>query len=165
MRKPVGVIGFSSSGKTALAVALVRVFSERGERVAYVKHTHHAVGSLGDGGDTRRALDAGASVAIVADDEESILWDRDGARAGPEPYEDPAALVASIDADRIFVEGWKDLRLWPVILVERSGLETMRPVEGIAAVVSDCEESLPVPCFAPGDIGAIAQFVDGIAGS
>ena len=165
MRKPVGFIGFSNSGKTTLAVALVRLFSERGERVAYVKHTHHAVGSLVDGGDTHRALEAGASIVVVADDEETIRWDRDAGERGPEPYEDPATLVGSIDADRILVEGWKDLRAWPVVLVERCGKETMRPVEGIAAVVSDFEETLPVPRFAPGDLDAIARFVDKIASS
>ena len=165
MRKPVALIGFSNSGKTSLVVALVRVFSGRGERVAYVKHTHHAVGSLEDGGDSRRALDAGASVVVVADEEEAIRWKRDGERSGPEPYDDPVALVASIEVDRILVEGWKDLRIWPVVLVERSGQETMRPVAGIVAVVSDFEETLPVPRYAPGDIDAIALFVDKIADS
>ena len=165
MRKPVGIIGFSNSGKTSLGVALVRIFSDRGERVAYVKHTHHVVGSLADGGDTRRALDAGASLVVVADDEESVRWERSGTRLGPEPYDDPASLVAALDADRMLVEGWKDLRLWPVILVERSGQDTMRPAEGIVAVVSDFEERLPVPRFLPGDVAAIAAFVDGITGS
>jgi hypothetical protein len=41
----------------------------------------------------------------------------------------------------------------------------MRPVDGIAAVVSDFEETLPVPRFAPGDVVAIAGFVDKISGS
>ena len=164
MRTPVGIIGFSRSGKTTLAIELIRRFSALGERVAYVKHTHHAVGSLGEGGDSGRALDAGAAVVVVADDEEAIKWGPDGPRGVPTPYDDPLSLVASLDADRVFVEGWKDLRLWPVLLVERAGQETMRPVEGIAAVVSDFEETLPVPCFAPGDLDAITAFVDRIAG-
>ncbi|MCM2314790.1 MAG: molybdopterin-guanine dinucleotide biosynthesis protein B [Thermoanaerobaculia bacterium] len=165
MRTILGIIGFSNSGKTSLAVELARRFSERGERVAYVKHTHHAVGSLGDGGDTRRVLDAGASVVIVADEEEAIRWQRGGAREGPDPYDDPAALVDSIDADRILVEGWKDLRLWPVLLVERAGQETMRPINGVSAVVSDGGESLDVPRFAPADLDAIVRFVDKLGGS
>lgn len=164
MRTPVGIIGFSNSGKTSLAVELVRVFSSRGERVAYVKHTHHVVGSLGDGGDTRRALDAGAALVVIADEEDAVRWLRGGEREGPEPYDDPSALVASIDADRILVEGWKDLRLWPVILVERAGQDSMRPLERVAAVVSDSDDSLEVPRFAPDDLDAIVRFVAKLGG-
>lgn len=165
MRRPVGIIGFSRSGKTTLAVALVRHFSARGERVAYVKHTHHAVGELTDGGDSRLALEAGAAVVLVADEDEAVRWDSEGGKGAPESYDDPAALVAAIDADRIFVEGWKDLRLWPVILVEREGLEHLRPATEIAAVVSDADAGLSVPRFAPGDLAAIAAFVDRISGA
>jgi molybdopterin-guanine dinucleotide biosynthesis protein B len=165
MRGTIGIIGFSRSGKTTLAVALVRLFSARGRRSAYVKHTHHAVGELADGGDTRLALEAGAAIVVVADDDEAVRWDAAGRKLGPEPYDDPASLVASIDADLVIVEGWKDLRLWPVILVEREGLEHLRPAPAIAAVVCDADAGLPVPRFAPADLDAIAAFVDRISGA
>ncbi|MFA6957624.1 MAG: molybdopterin-guanine dinucleotide biosynthesis protein MobB [Thermoanaerobaculia bacterium] len=165
MRRLVGIIGFSRSGKTTLAVALVRHFAGRGERVAYVKHTHHAVGELAHGGDTRLALDAGAALVVIADEEDAVRWDRAGNREGPLPYESPSSLVSSVDAERVIVEGWKDTRLWPVILVEREGADSLRPATGIAAVVSSSPTALPVPHFAPDDLAAIAAFVDKIAGS
>lgn len=164
MRTPIGIIGYSGSGKTTLAVALVRLFSARGERVAYVKHTHHAVASLGDGGDTRRALDAGAAIVVVADEGAATRWERDGAATGPFAFGDPVSLVASIDAERIVVEGWKQLRAWPVVLVERAGAERVRPVSEIAAVVSDADPGLDAPTFAPSDVEAIARFIDRITG-
>lgn len=163
MRSTIGIIGFSRSGKTTLAVALVRHFAARGERVAYVKHTHHAVGALGDEGDTHLARLAGASVVVAADEEDSVEWNAGGQMSAPEPYDDPAILVGSIDADLVVVEGWKDLRLWPVILVERAGIERLRPAPAIVAVVSDAESELPVPRFAPDDLAGIARFVDRIA--
>jgi len=165
MRSPVGIIGFSRSGKTTLAVALVRLFAGRGERVAYVKHTHHAVGELADGGDTRLALDAGASIVTVADEDEAVRWDRSGHREGPFPYDGPSSLIASIEVDRVIVEGWKDERIWPVILVERDGADTLRPATGIAAIVTSAATTLPVPHFSPDDVTAIAEFVDKITGS
>jgi len=165
MRSPVGIIGFSRSGKTTLAVGLVRHFAGCGERVAYVKHTHHAVGELADGGDTRLALDAGAALAVIADEDDAVRWDHSGGREGPFPYDSPSSLVASIDADRVIVEGWKDERSWPVILVEREGLDSLRPATGIAAIVTAVETTLPVPHFALDDVAAIAAFVDKIAGS
>jgi molybdopterin-guanine dinucleotide biosynthesis protein B len=164
MPSPVGIIGFSRSGKTTLAVALVRHFTERGRRVAYVKHTHHAVGDLPDGGDTRRALDAGAAVAVLAGEDEALRWDRAGRPEGPVAYDGPASLVASIDADLVIVEGWKDERNWPVILVEREGADTLRPATGIAAIVTTSATTLPVPHFDPDDVAGIAAFVDKIAG-
>lgn len=162
MRSTIGIIGFSRSGKTTLAVALVSHFAVRGERVAYIKHTHHTVATLVDGGDTRRALDAGALVAVIADDREAVRWNRAGLREGPTPYECPAALVAAVDASRIIVEGWKNERSWPVILVERTEGDTLRPATGVAAVVTAASNSSPLPHFAPDDVAAIAAFVDKI---
>lgn len=129
-----------------------------------MKHTHHAVGELPEGGDTGRALDAGAAIVVIADEDEAVRWDRRGRREGPVAYEGPASLVASIDADLVIVEGWKDERNWPVILVEREGADSLRPATGIAAIVTSAATTLPVPHFDPDDVAGIAAFVDKIAG-
>ena len=67
------VTGLSGSGKTTLIEALIRFYVARGERVAAIKHTHHALNGE-NRGDTARFLAAGAEPVILAGDREAMIW-------------------------------------------------------------------------------------------
>ncbi|HEY5610630.1 MAG TPA: molybdopterin-guanine dinucleotide biosynthesis protein MobB [Thermoanaerobaculia bacterium] len=104
-RLVVAFAGSTGSGKTTLIVRLVGHYTGRGESVGVIKHTHHPLNQE-NRGDTARFLDAGARVAILAGDGEAVVFSRDGAPAFRR-FDDPQSLIRSIDAEIIFVEGFK----------------------------------------------------------
>lgn len=103
----IAVSGFKNSGKTTLAMELLRRITEAGFSAAFVKHTHEDVLS-GGGTDTSRAVALGVP---------SLFWGEDGA-----VLEMTAGSVSREEIDRIFpdkdiviVEGAKDVplvRVW-----------------------------------------------------
>jgi len=106
------IVGESGSGKTTLVVALIRHFAGRGERVAAIKHTHHPL-NLERRGDTAAFEAAGADPVILAGNREAVVFTR--ADAGTIVFDAPDDLLAYIDADLVFVEGFKDFDGWPLI--------------------------------------------------
>jgi molybdopterin-guanine dinucleotide biosynthesis protein B len=162
MRKPVAFIGSSDSGKTTLLVALVRRLSRAGERVAVIKHTHHDPSKRKPRGDTERFLEAGAVQVVLAGKTEAVLMN-----GGDSPtlrsFATARDLPTWLDADRILIEGFKSLDLWPRVLVERSGGERVRPLPSVAAVVTDSSERFDVPSFRHDDLDGLIAFLDRIA--
>lgn len=107
------IAGWSGAGKTTLIVALVRLFTARGERVGAIKHTHHALNAERIG-DTAAFLDAGAAEAILAGDGEAIV------RGERVRYAAPPELLAYLPScDIVLVEGFKRFEGWPRIDVVR----------------------------------------------
>ena len=60
-----GIAGFKNSGKTTLIVALLRILTARGFKVATIKHAHHRFDVDHPGKDSYRHRDAGAEEVIV----------------------------------------------------------------------------------------------------
>jgi molybdopterin-guanine dinucleotide biosynthesis protein B len=106
------IVGESGSGKTTLVVSLIRHFVDRGESVAAIKHTHHPL-NLARRGDTAAFEAAGAEPVILAGNREAVIFTRDEARTIV--FDAPDDLLAYIDADVVFVEGFKDFDAWPRI--------------------------------------------------
>ena len=97
----IGIAGWKNSGKTTLAVRLVEEFTRRGDRVATVKHAHHALRLDEEGTDSARHRAAGAAqVAVVSSKRWAIMSE------GREP--DFPDILARLDpCDIIIVEGYK----------------------------------------------------------
>jgi molybdopterin-guanine dinucleotide biosynthesis protein B len=115
--KVLAVTGWSNSGKTTLIVDLIQHLVARGDRVAAIKHTHHAVNDR-DEGDTARFRAAGASPVILAGDNEVVQW-RTGAppvripRGTGEGARPPLDLLNAIaNADVVLIEGFKSYDGW-----------------------------------------------------
>ena len=121
----VAIIGESNSGKTTLICGLIRHFVTRGKTVAAIKHTHHPL-TEERRGDTEAFLRAGAKAAILAGDREAIRFDQ-GDRIR---YDSPRDLLQGIDADLVFVEGFKHYDGWP-----RIDAATTRTVDEALAVL------------------------------
>ena len=162
MRTPVAFIGYSNSGKTTLLVSLVEHFVAAGERVALIKHTHHDPAKRKPRGDTERFIDAGASTVVLAGHGLAALMTANEATE-ERPFTSAAEIVSWLRADRVLVEGFKSLTTWPRILVERDGVEPMRPRPAVEAVVTDSSETLGVPTFRHDDIREIGAFLDRIS--
>lgn len=150
----VGIAGFSGSGKSCLAEALVAEAASRGLRVAYLKHDGHADGAPDDwekpGSDTARAARAGANVTMVASRRGYLLRSRQEG----DWDEWLATLLAIADVDVVIAEGGKRAPHAKVAVV-RDEDEWWRLLEagarGIAAIVSPAFTplELPVPVFRP----------------
>ncbi|WP_367306528.1 molybdopterin-guanine dinucleotide biosynthesis protein B [Alicyclobacillus acidocaldarius] len=150
----IGIAGFSDSGKSCLAEALVKEAAAQGLRVAYLKHDGHADEAPDDwekpGSDTARAAAAGASVTMVASKRGFLLRSR---QEGGFP-EWVAAIRAVADVDVVIAEGGKRA-VHAKIAVVRGEDEWRRLLESgalaIAAVVSPdwAPMGFPVPVFRP----------------
>lgn len=159
MNDPVAFVGTSNSGKTTLLIALVTRLAQAGERVAVIKHTHHDPARRKPRGDTELFLDAGASQVVLAGRDEAVILSPDS-----EPllrrFESAGEIPLWLEADRVLVEGFKSLDLWPRILVERSGEELVRPIPDVVAVVSDMDENFGCPRFRHDEVAELCAFLD-----
>jgi phosphoglycolate phosphatase len=153
---PLAFVGHSGAGKTTTIARLVSHFSGRGESVAVIKHTHHEANTERRG-DTGRFLDAGASETILAS-ETGVAAHSSGETFR---WADPRELLGWIRARRVFVEGFRTTGVWPVVFVDRAGIERPRfdPAR-IVAVVSDRVFPSDVPRFRPDEWPSLAVFVD-----
>ncbi|WP_067850551.1 molybdopterin-guanine dinucleotide biosynthesis protein B [Alicyclobacillus mali (ex Roth et al. 2021)] len=150
----IGIAGFSDSGKSCLAEALVEAASAQGLRVAYLKHDGHADEAPDDwekpGSDTARATAAGASVTMVASSRGFLLRSR---QEGGFPAWF-AAIRAVADVDVVIAEGGKRAAHAKVAVVrgerEWTQLLAAGAVAIAAAVAPDgALTGIPVPVFRP----------------
>lgn len=159
-RRVVGFAGSSGSGKTTLITRLIRVLVARGDSVCTIKHTHHTITDPFRG-DSQAFLDAGASAVALVSPEGTFLF-RGPREVEITPLVDPVELLALLACERVFVEGFKFMDVWPRVLVERRGVGTPE-IERAAfvAIVSNMHppgETL----FAPEEIERLAAFLDRI---
>ena len=154
-----GLVGWSGSGKTTLLIGLLPLLSQRGLRVATLKHAHHAFDIDLPGKDSFAHREAGAVEVIVS-----------SARRWAQVHELRAEAEASLaqllqrvsPCDLILVEGFKRER-HPKLEVFRRALHkpALHPEDPcILAVASD--QSFPqarVPVVDLNDVTAIAELV------
>ena len=101
----IGIVGWKNSGKTTLVVALVRLLTERGLKVATIKHAHHDFDIDHPGKDSWRHREAGASDVIVAS---GARWAQvHELRGAAEPELDELLPRLSAGTDIVIVEGFK----------------------------------------------------------
>jgi len=156
-RPIIAIVGWKNSGKTTLAVRLVEVLTDRGYRIATIKHAHHALRLDDEGTDSARHRAAGArQVAVVSAERWALLTE------GPEP--DFADVIARLGpADLIVVEGYKSQPIPKIEARRRDSLPGAGLAEqddNVIAIAADyAVEARSRPVFAIGDVEAIADFV------
>jgi molybdopterin-guanine dinucleotide biosynthesis protein MobB len=153
-----GIVGSSGSGKTRLIERLIVEFHERGRRVAVVKHCPHGFDLDREGKDSHRFLDKGASGVGLAGPDQTAFLHQTG---GPESL----ALLARekfYDADIILIEGGKNSRGYPKLLVLAAGepLEPETGLEEVAAVVAEKKQPWSRRVFAPEEVSAMADLIE-----
>ena len=162
----VGFVAPSGTGKTTLLRKLVPALRERGVRVGYLKHTHHAFQIDTPGKDSYEIAEAGAEQVMLASTAGWALIDRRPASVADLADADLANFSERFDADwldLLLVEGFHRSR-YPKIEVHRftSGKVPMYPQDtDIIAVVTDTHlpgdehpPELPID-----DPAAIAEFI------
>lgn len=156
-----GVTGWKNCGKTGLVERLVAEFTQRGLRVATIKHAHHDADIDHAGTDSHRHRVAGAGQVLLATPERWALMTE--LRGAPEPgVED---LVAKLDPhDLVLIEGYKT-GLHPKVECYRAaanagrgliahGTPTVRLIAADGPVAG-----LDVPVLNLNDTAAIADFI------
>jgi len=156
--KAVGIVGYKNSGKTTLTKALARELTDRGYKVAVIKHTSHPLDV--EGKDTAILGNAVGQVAVISSQESAILWKR------PLSLED---IISYLDADFILVEGFKAEKTFPKIVCLRGEPDDRDLFDSLAicAVFPPSQESagwegraLDVPLLARDEISRIADLVE-----
>lgn len=165
-RKPVAIVGFAKRGKTTLVCAIVRELASRGISVAVIKHTHHLLTDDDtSSGDTGRALEAGATAALLATGGRAVMWRRG---AAPVRFDWPSLETllaeARANAELVLVEGFKHEGEWPQIALVRdeTDLQSLQS-QRIVAVVADESLAVSSPQFRSSDVRSLADFVDTIS--
>jgi len=155
-----GVAGWSNSGKTTLIEKLAQHFSERGLRVATIKHTHHKFDIDAPGSDTHRHRAAGATeTAIVSGTRVALIEEIDA--AGEPTLESVAARLRP--ADIILVEGYKSANI-PKIEVRRAAVAPEKLLAAhdrrVLAIAADYAiDSQELPVFNLDDVEGIAALI------
>src|SRR5262245_31982741 len=155
----IGIAGWSGAGKTTLLTRLIPVLTQRGLRVATIKHAHHAFDVDQPGKDSYEHRKAGASEVIVSSSRRWVQMHENGNDAEATLSEHLQRLSP---CDLVLIEGYKTER-HPKLEVFRAtvGKSPLDPTDArIVTVASD--EALPdarVPVVNLNDVGAIGDIV------
>ncbi|MBM3941581.1 MAG: molybdopterin-guanine dinucleotide biosynthesis protein B [SAR202 cluster bacterium] len=148
----IAVVGFSDSGKTRVATALVKNLSAQGYRVGAVKHCHAGHDMDRPGSDTHRLYSAGAQVVVASSP---------GKLSRVEQVQGDASLEAITAAlgdglDIVIAEGFKGSSV-PKVLV--SGEGGPPEVSNVIAVVSHRPASSNTPAYNFSQLDDLAQQI------
>jgi molybdenum cofactor guanylyltransferase/molybdopterin-guanine dinucleotide biosynthesis protein MobB len=113
-------VGFSGSGKTTLIRQIIDGLSQKGLRLAYLKHSHHDFDMDHPGKDSYECYHAGANQVLISSARRCALVNR---YDGEEP--DMFALLERLDLDKldaVVIEGYKYVAGTRKIEVSRSEL-------------------------------------------
>lgn len=155
-----GITGWKNSGKTTMTERLVQCLTERGYRIATIKHAHHDFDIDHEGTDSWRHRKAGAAeVAIVSQRRFAIMHENLDA---PEPS--LQEIVARLSpCDLVLVEGYKREPHKKIELRRTGGHDGPLLAESdpsIVAIASDYPQAgCNIPVFDIDAIEAIADFV------
>lgn len=159
------VVGRKNAGKTTLVCQLVSEFSDRGLRVATIKHTHHQHELDTPGKDSHRHREAGAAgVGILSPTMTAAFVPESRSPDSEQRYRTFETMFA--DCDLLIVEG--DLG------ADARKIEVWRSVTGegpyaadntsIQAVVTDEHPDVSSPCWPRSDLPALADRILSLCG-
>lgn len=156
--KLISIVGHSGSGKTTLIEKLLRELTQRGLRVATIKHTHHNVQLDTPGKDSWRYTQAGAAMSLLVTEAGVQLV------ATQVEQRSPQQLAERFlgDADMVLAEGFSHAPGAKIEVLRRARSPEPRCTleEGVVALVTDVDESYPqLPHFALDDVDGIIVFI------
>lgn len=154
---PTPVIGFSAfsgTGKTTLMERVIRLLTEKGVRVAVIKHDGHGFEIDRPGKDSYRHTQAGAQTVVLTSPDKTAVIDQTG-------YTLEQCIEKITEADVILVEGFKHAAIPRIGLCRKAtGKGLPEPSDNYIAVVTDDESvKITVPRFSLDDAKGLADFI------
>ena len=151
-------VGHSNSGKTTFVEKLLSELTQRGRRVATIKHAHHKVKLDTESKDSWRYKNAGAVMSMLVTT--SALQLVAEATEGREPRQLAKRFLG--EADLVLAEGFSHSEGPKIEVLRRVCNKPPRCAitDGLIAVVTDCDEIYPeLPHFALDDATGVADFL------
>ena len=155
-----GVTGWKNSGKTTLVERLISELTDRGYRIATIKHAHHMFDIDKEGTDSYRHRQAGAhEVALVSGFRWALMHE-----VGNEGEPTLETMTAHMSpADLIIIEGYKSephLKIEVRRKAARKNQALADRDDSIVAIAADHDISnTDLPVFDLNDVKAIAGFL------
>ncbi|MBU1215074.1 MAG: molybdopterin-guanine dinucleotide biosynthesis protein B [Gammaproteobacteria bacterium] len=154
----ISIVGHSGSGKTTLIEKLVRELTQRGLRVATIKHAHHKVELDTPAKDSWRYTQAGAAMSLLVTQGGVQLVDTRTEQREPQQL----AERFLGEADLVLAEGFSHAPGAKIEVLRRACSSQPRCTleEGVVALVTDVDEAYPqLPHFALDDVNGIIEFI------
>lgn len=154
----ISVVGKSDSGKTTLIEKLLPVLTQRGYRVATVKHDIHGFEVDREGKDSWRHKKAGAQTVIISSPQKvALIQDVERDLSLDELRE---RFIQ--DVDLILSEGYKkdDQPKVEIFRKEKHRKLLCTQEDRLVAVVSNEPFNVGVPCFDLNDVKGLADFIE-----
>jgi molybdopterin-guanine dinucleotide biosynthesis protein MobB len=154
----VSIVGKSNSGKTTLIEKLIAELTQRGWRVATIKHNRHGFEIDHEGKDSWRHRKAGAAATVLVSPRQIALMEDVEMDYGLAEIRERYIR----NADIILAEGYKG-NPHPKIEVFRSELRQERlcgPEDNLIALAGDQPVPAEIPCFDWNDAAGIADLIE-----
>jgi len=136
-----GFCAYSGTGKTTLLSRLIPLLTERGLRVALIKHAHHSFDLDRPGKDSHTLRKAGAEQVLVASSARVALIRERRGRADEPRLEELLPCIDTRELDLILVEGFKHAPI--------PKIECYRPALGRRRIHPDDAHVIAVASDAP----------------
>ena len=151
----VAIVGLSNSGKTTVAVALIRILTERGYSIAAVKHSPHGHQIDRPDTDSARLFAAGASRVMLSSPGQVTSIQRTNSDT---PLEE---IVASLEPGYhlVIAEGFKNSTLPKVMVL--SDVPISPPPHNVIAVVGTGKVCADIPHYALQQLEELADQIQG----
>lgn len=155
MSSVISVVGRSNSGKTTLLEKLIVELKRRGYNLAIIKHSSGGFDMDHPGKDSWRFTRAGSDTVVLSSASQIGFIRSVDREASLEE------LLYQIDGeyDLVLTEGFKSGPA-PKIEVHQSGSELLCSAVDLLAIVSEENLDIPVPCYSPGEVEALADLID-----
>lgn len=153
--------GFSGSGKTTLATKVIKYLSDKGYKIAALKHDGHKFQMDKEGKDTYRLKEAGAKCIAISSAEKYALISESGHRLS---FKELMKILPE-GIDIIIGEGFKDNEI-PKIIVHRKDNGKERPCSEDSFVIAAATDEPEIfkdleHIFDINDYEKIALFIEG----
>lgn len=148
----VSFVGRHNAGKTTLLVNIIEKLSQKGIKVAVIKHASHVL-DIGTEHDSDRLFNAGASTVYASSPETTIIYRRHKEQGLEE-------IIAEIsEVDLLITEGYKK-ESHPKIEVLRKEIDTgIMKIDNVIARVADFAINDSLPSFDFKQIEEISDFI------
>jgi molybdopterin-guanine dinucleotide biosynthesis protein B len=152
----VSIVGKSSTGKTTFLEKLIREITDRGYKVATIKHSHHSISFDQPNKDSWRHAQAGAAATMVSSTTEiqvikRVTW---------ELSIDELARNLGEDYDIILTEGFSRGSAPKVEIHRKEAGPLLENAQKLFAVVTDEPLETETKQFATGDVKGVVDLLE-----